>query len=99
MIRHIVTWNFKEGLSASEQQETALKIKAILEALKGRIEGLSELKVYIDLLPSSDRAIIISSLLVSEAALAAYQNHPEHQQASAFIKTVTQDRVCVDYVE
>jgi len=99
MIRHIVAWNFKEGLTESEKRAHAEKIKRELEALPQHIEGIVEITVHIDLLPSSTRSVMLNSLHESVDALQVYQAHPEHQKVGAYIGSVMQDRVCVDYVE
>lgn len=99
MIRHIVAWNYKEGFSESENEKNAEKVKSELEALTQCIDGIVELKVYKNTLPSGNRDIILNSLFLSEDALNAYQTHPEHQRVSEFVGTVMQDRVCIDYYE
>jgi hypothetical protein len=99
MVRHIVTWNYKDGLSDAENKENALKIKAGLESLPEYIDGIAEIKVYINTLSSSNRDVILNSLFESGEALAAYQVHPEHKKISGFVGTVMQNRVCVDYEE
>ena len=97
MVRHIVAWNCKEGLSEAENKENALKIKQMLEALPQSIPGIIEMKVCINTLPPSNRPMLLNSLFESEEALAAYQVHPEHQKAAGFIRSVTQNRIIVDY--
>ena len=97
MIRHIVMWNYKDGFTAAENRENALQVKQKLEALTGCIEGIIELKVYINALPSSNKDIILDSLFIDEEALAAYQAHPEHQRVGVFVGSVMQNRVCIDY--
>ncbi len=99
MIRHIVAWNFKEGFTESEKRAHSEKIKRELEALPQQIEGIVEISVHIDLLPSSTRSVMLNSLHESVDALQVYQAHPEHQKVGAYIGSVMQDRVCVDYVE
>ncbi len=99
MVRHIVTWNYGDGFSPEENQANALKVKEVLEGLAGVIDGLIEIKVYTEILPSGNKDIILNSLLESEEALAAYQIHPEHQKAAAFVRTVVKNRVCIDYCE
>lgn len=98
MLRHIVMWNFKAGLSEEENQKNALKIKADLEALAAQIPGVESLEVYIEALPSSNRSIVLDSLFTDESALAGYQQHPEHVKAGGFIGEVTQDRTCIDFI-
>jgi pimeloyl-ACP methyl ester carboxylesterase len=95
MLRHIVAWNLKEGATAQD----ALQVKAELEGLLGKIEGLLEIKVHTNLIGGSNRAIALNSLFEGEAALAYYQTHPEHVRAAAFVASVTCDRACIDYIE
>lgn len=99
MVRHIVTWNFKDGFTEYENKENAQKIKSSLEYLAQVIDGVVELNVHIDPLPSSNRDLILNSLFQSEEALATYQTHPEHKKIGTFIGTVMQNRSCVDYHE
>lgn len=99
MLRHIVTWNYKDGFSENENKENAHKVKSELEALTKCIEGITELKVYIDTLSSGNRDIILNSLFQDKESLAAYQIHPEHKRVSSFVGTVMQNRVCIDYYE
>lgn len=99
MVRHIVAWNYKEGFSDAENKENAQKIKAELEALTKCIDGIIELKVYINTLPTGNRDATLNSLFESEDALAAYQIHPEHKRVSSFVGTVMQNRACIDYHE
>jgi len=99
MVRHLVTWNYKEGFSSAENKKNALKIKHDLESLIQSIEGIIEMKVYINELSSSNRDIVLNSLFESEAALANYQLHPEHKKVSMFVGSVMQDRACIDYHE
>jgi hypothetical protein len=99
VIRHIVTWNFKEGFSDTDKRQNALTVKTELENLKKVIEGIVELKVFTNALPSSNRDIILNSLFEDEKALSEYQIHPEHQRVSAYVGTVVQNRACIDYCE
>ena len=99
MIRHIVAWNYKVGFSQEENRENAQKVKYELEALKDCISGIIEFEVIIDPLDTSNRDVVLDSLFESEKALADYQVHPEHKRVSAFVGSVLQDRVCIDYYE
>lgn len=99
MLRHIVTWNYKDGFSDNENKENAKKLKLEIEALKQCIDGIVELNVYINALSSSNRAIVLNSLFESEDALAAYQIHPEHKRVSTYVGAFIQDRACIDYYE
>ena len=99
MVRHIVAWNYKEGFSETENRENAQKVKDELEALTQYIDGIVELKVYINTLASGNKDIVLNSLFQSEEALADYQIHPEHKRVSSFVGTVVQNRACIDYYE
>ncbi|MCL2350059.1 MAG: Dabb family protein [Defluviitaleaceae bacterium] len=99
MLRHIVMWNFKEGLTAEQNAENAEKVKATLEALAREIPEILELKVYINELASSNKDIVLNSLFKNEATLQTYQDHPAHVAAAAFVGSVVQDRACIDYYE
>ncbi len=97
MVRHIVAWNFLDEVAGSDRVNAAARIKEELESLVGKIDGLIELRVIIDPLGTSNRAIVLDSLLESEEALAAYQVHPLHKKAAEFITSVVCDRVCLDF--
>ena len=97
MIRHIVMWNYQDGLSTKENEANARQVKQELEALTSCISGIIELKVHINALPSSNKDIMLDSLFASKEVLAAYQMHPEHQRVSAYVGSVLQNRVCIDY--
>ena len=99
MIRHIVAWNHKDGFTEAEKKENAEKIKTELEALTQCMDGIIELRVHINTMPSGNRDVVLNSLFHSEEALAAYQIHPEHKKAGSFIGAVMQDRICMDYYE
>ena len=93
MIRHIVAWNFKPDAPSDAGE----MVKAALEGLGGKIDGIVKIKVHTKLVGTSNRQIVLDSLLESEEALAAYQTHPAHVAAADVVKSVAMDRVCVDF--
>jgi len=97
MVRHIVSWSYKDGLTEEEKKAHAEMMQTELEGLKQCIDGIIEIKVYADLLSSSNRDVMLDSLFESEEALAAYQIHPEHQRLVRTVGALLQDRACVDY--
>ncbi|MCL2235243.1 MAG: Dabb family protein [Defluviitaleaceae bacterium] len=99
MLRHIVAWNLMAGFTDEENKATAQKIKSELEGLANCVEGIVKLKVYTDMIGSSNRHVVLDSVFESEAALEAYQVHPEHQRVAAFVRSVTEERACVDFWE
>lgn len=99
MVRHMVCWNLRDGLSSSEREENAKKIKEGLENLKNLIDGIVSIEVIRDLLPTSTPDIILNSVFIDEKALQGYQVHEEHVKVSSFVGSVTQNRYCIDYIE
>lgn len=99
MVHHIVLWNLKEELSDTERKEAALRIKKELEAVKEQVFGVLSLRVVTDGLASGNKDIALISSFESEEALKAYQVHPAHVAAGAYVGSVTVGRVCFDYEE
>ena len=96
-LKHIVMWSFKNGLAEDEKKSAFEKIKTEMEALNGRIPGLLSLKIRLPLPASSTGDILLESILTGEEALAGYQTHPDHLKAAAFVRSVTENRVCADF--
>jgi len=91
MIKHIVMWKLRNKADAEI-------IKDNLEALAGKIPGLLKVEVGIDFSDSEQSAdVVLYSELESREALAAYQNHPEHQAVIPLVKAAAVSRVVVDY--
>lgn len=99
MVRHIVAWSHQDGFSDAEKSDHLKKIKEGLESLKGVIEGIAELNVHIDILPSGNRSAVLNGLFENREALEVYQIHPEHKKMSCYVRSVMTDRVCIDYIE
>lgn len=99
MVTHIVLWNLKEELSNEEKIKAAGEIKKRLEAVRNMVEGIVSLEVVIHSLASSNKEIALISKFETEEALNAYQTHPAHKEAGAYIGTVTCGRSCFDYRE
>lgn len=97
MVHHIVLWNLKEELSEQEKKEAAFAVKEKLEAVKHEVEGVISLEVVINELPSSNADIGLISAFESVEALNAYQQHPAHKLAGAYVGSVTCARKCLDY--
>lgn len=98
MIRHIVMWKLKDFAEGCSREENAKKIKAMLEALKGKVEHISSLGVGINI---NDSDMAYDAVLISEfenaQKLKEYKNHPEHVKVSEFVAKVRVSRAVVDY--
>ena len=99
MVQHIVLWRMADHLKTAEEIVAAkAAIKARLEGLIGVIDGIVSLRVETDLLPGSNADIALYSLFTSAEALAAYQVHPAHVEASGFVGERVQGRACGDFL-
>lgn len=98
MVKHVILWQLKDELSDSEKTKVKAGIKEGLEALKGRIDGLIDIKVEIDPLESSNAEVMLDSCFENEEALKGYAVHPEHVAvADSRVRPYTKSRVCMDY--
>lgn len=98
MIKHLVMWTLKDNAEGNTAAENAAKMKTMLEALNGRIDGLKHLEVSAAIVESAPEChVVLYSELESKAALDGYQIHPEHQACVAFIKNVVSERRVLDF--
>lgn len=97
MIRHIVSWNYKEDLSKEENYNNAKKVKEDLEALKDKIEGIKFIEVIIDPIKSCTADVILISEFETMKELDYYQVHDQHIKAGKFIRANLTNRQCIDY--
>ncbi|MBQ9757930.1 MAG: Dabb family protein [Clostridia bacterium] len=97
MVKHIIIWNFKAEMSESEKLSAFEKIKSGLEGLLGQIDGLCEIKVYGNPLPSSNGDLILDSTFRDEASLNGYQTNPKHVEVATFVRSVVEARKCIDF--
>ena len=96
MVRHA---KLRSELGEAEKSAVKKEIKAGLEALKGQIPGLIDIKVIIDgRLDSSNADLMLDSLLESEEALKGYAVHPAHVAvANGKVRPYTELRCCLDF--
>ena len=97
MVKHVVLWNFAEGLSMEEKDRAGEKMKALLEPIKDLVSGAVELEVMRNHLSSSSCDIALISTFESLDSLMTYQNHPAHVEAGKYVRSVTCNRTCMDY--
>ena len=98
MVKHIILWEIDEKFSNEEKQEIMEDAKRELEALKGKVPGLLEIKLQTEKLPSSNADMMLDSTLESEDALKGYQVHPDHvAAANGFVRPFTSKRLCIDF--
>ncbi len=94
MLKHIVMWKFKDGVS----DEDKLKMKNSLEALKGVAPTLLDIEVGLDVLRTDQlQDCVLYSEFENLDGLKAYAEHPEHVKLLGFIKSLVCERHAVDY--
>lgn len=98
MVKHIIFWQLKDELSLEERTKAKNEIKNGLEALKGVVPGLKEIKVNINPLETSNADVMLDSTMESFEALKGYAVHPAHVKvAEGTVKPNVKLRVCMDY--
>jgi hypothetical protein len=98
MVKHIILWNLKEEYSEEKKSEIKKEIKRTLEALKGEIPGLLDIKVQTEYLPTSNVDLMLDSSFESVEALKTYASHPKHVYvADTYVRPFTANRSCIDY--
>lgn len=97
MVKHIILWKLKPE---NNTEEVKKGIKDGLEGLKGQIDGLLEIKVQTNGLPTSNADVMLYSVFESEEALKGYAIHPKHVEvADTKVRPFTADRSCFDFIE
>ncbi|MCQ2588637.1 MAG: Dabb family protein [Treponema sp.] len=98
MVKHIILWTLKE-MSDEEKKSVKAGIKEGLEALKGKIPGLVDIKVITDgRLDSSNADLMLDSTFENADALKGYSKHPEHVAvADGKVRPYTAARSCLDF--
>lgn len=91
MIKHIVMWKLKNAADAPG-------FKAQLDSCRNMVPGMLAFEVAIktqELEANCD--VVLYSVFEDKAALAAYQNHPHHQQISGGLGAMRDTRTVLDY--
>lgn len=97
MVKHIVFWQLKEQAEGHSKEENARIIKEGLEGLVGKIPGLLSAEVGFALADEGYDLCLVCGF-EDRAALDLYQGHPEHDRVRQYVRKVTGQRACVDYV-
>ena len=99
MLKHIVMFKLKENALGADRAENLQRVKLGLEALKDKIGEIKFFEVGVNMINSGaayDMALL--SEFESQAALLAYQNHPEHLLVAKLVQEVCESRIVVDYL-
>jgi Stress responsive A/B Barrel Domain len=98
MMIHIVCWKFKEEAGGHTKEENLREAKRRLEALPLTIAEIRSFQAGIDEGRTEfSYDLVLHSTFDNAATLEAYQNHPDHQEAVKFLRSVHEGRIVVDY--
>lgn len=97
MVQHVILWKLKDEIPPERRAETRHEVKARLEALTGKIEGMLSIKVNAEPLSTSSADMMLDSRFESKKALEAYQNNPLHLEAAGYVRSVVDVRLCLDF--
>ena len=96
MVKHMIIWKMKDEVA--DKATTAAAIKAALEGLVGKIDGLLEMHILTERYSCSAGDVMMDSTFADLAALEAYQAHPLHQEiANGMVSPVMAQRLSFDY--
>ena len=96
MVKHMIVWKFKDELENKDKR--AEEIKAALEGLVGKIDGLVEMHILTQNLPSSSGDLMMDSTFESDEAIRGYQKSPLHKEvADGLVRPSMQNRLSFDY--
>jgi hypothetical protein len=98
MIRHVIMLKLHEFADGCDKQTNAVRVKELMEAMSGNVDGLLSLEVGINQLPDKQAFdIVLITALENWEALEAYRVHPLHLKVVELLKKVRSERVVVDF--
>jgi len=97
VIRHVVSWKLAEK-DAEVRAEQAAEVARRLNALMGVVPELRAVSAGANVAHSEvNWDVTLVADVDSLDALEAYQVHPAHKEVGAYIKSVVESRVAVDF--
>ena len=98
MLRHIVMWKLKDHAEGADRAANMRKAKELLESCARLHPGTLHFQVGIAQAGFDCTCdVVLDSTFTDRAALAAYQNHPDHVAIKPFMKAVVAERQCMDF--
>ena len=83
-----------------DNAERKAEIKAALESLVGKIDGLIEMNILTEGFESSSGSLMMDSTFESEEALKDYQAHPLHKDIAVnLVRPSVENRLSFDFNE
>ena len=95
MVKHVILWKFK-GMDKPEEQKAL--IKENLESLKGQIPGITDIKVTLGALETSNSDAMLEVMCEDFEALKGYAKNPLHVDvAETYIRPYIETRLAFDF--
>lgn len=98
MVRHIVSWNFKDEVSEERREELRKELAAAFPTLIGKVPGLTKVEVGAPPMSSSNCDLALYCELEKEEDVAVYRDHPAHVAIAQIVRANCKERRCVDIV-
>ena len=97
-LRHIVMWTLKDEAEGQTKEQNMQKARELLMGCSSLVPGIElfEVGLKTDGLDCTCD-VILNSVFEDEAALSAYQNHPDHMAIKPFMKAIVSQRQCMDF--
>jgi hypothetical protein len=97
-LHHIVMWTLKEEAQGQSKAQNMQKAREVLMSCSSLVPGIEHFEVGLktDGLDCTCD-VILNSVFKDEAALSAYQNHPDHMAIKPFMKAIVAQRQCMDF--
>ena len=98
MITHIVMWQLKDHAEGANKASNLARAQALLLSCAALMPGIRKFEVAVAQ-PGLECTydLLLNTQFDDAAALAAYQQHPQHVAIKPFMKAVVQARQCMDY--
>lgn len=97
MIRHVVSWNYKESVTPDERVRLNAEFQKSFQLLEKKIPGVLSISVGAPPLKSSTKDLCLYVEMETEEVLQKYASHPEHLKIVEKIVEYCQDRCCLDF--
>jgi hypothetical protein len=98
MIQHIVVWHFKDQTETGSKAQNLQQAVALLKSCAHLVDGTMTFDVALGADNAACTAdLVLNSAFASQAALDAYQVHPDHEAVKVFMKQAVASRECMDY--
>ena len=97
MVRHIVSWNFREDITEDRRAELYAYFKEAFPALKGKIPGILKVEIAAPPLASSTKDMVLYVEMEKPEDIPVYANHPEHLKVAGVVRANFKDRCAADF--